>query len=413
MPEMKTLNGYEIVDAQAREDIVALQEAVENAGGGASYTFTNGLTETDGTISNANYDTMRTNSTRGSIMAGKNESGSSVDKMFTGGGTGSLWIGSAYRPSWAAKPSFGGEPTGSITFGSITGLTGMNDLGICSEANGGLVGGYTNGTAEYGMIYASKKGNVCVGIGETVTGRHLVKHDATSALGRGLQSTATDQFLIGRCNSITDMSTMAFIIGNGTNDSTRSNALTVDKSGNVVAAGTVTPTGADYAEYFEFEDSNPNRDDRMGYLVELVNGKIRLANGTDILGAISGTKSIIGDAEEMNWHGKYERDEFGRYIYEDITLLHNEGTEEEYTETLHVKKISKDYNPDKTYVPRSERAEWAPVGLLGKVLVRHDGTLVAGDYVKAINGVATKADEKTNIRVLEVISDNIIKVLIK
>lgn len=30
MPEMKTLNGYEIVDAKAREDIVALQEAVEN-----------------------------------------------------------------------------------------------------------------------------------------------------------------------------------------------------------------------------------------------------------------------------------------------------------------------------------------------------------------------------------------------
>ena len=40
MPEMKTLNGYEIVDAKAREDIVALQEAVDNIeipeGGGGS-----------------------------------------------------------------------------------------------------------------------------------------------------------------------------------------------------------------------------------------------------------------------------------------------------------------------------------------------------------------------------------------
>jgi hypothetical protein len=412
MAEMKTLNGFEIVDAKAREDISTLQEAVENAGGGASYTFTNGLTETDGTVSNANYDTMRTN-TQGTILAGKNESGSSVDKMFTGGGTGSLWIGSTYRPSWAAKPSFGGTPRGSITFGQITGLTGMNDLGIYSATQGGLVGGYTNGTHENGMINAYKKGNVCVGIGETVTGRLVVKHDATSALGRGLQSTAADQFLIGRCNSITDMTNMAFIIGNGTDDSTRSNALTVDKSGNVVAAGTVTPTGADYAEYFEFEDGNPNRDDRMGYLVELVNGKIRLANGTDLLGATSGTKGIIGDAEEMNWHGKYERDEFGRYIYEDVTVVHYEGTEEEYTETVHTKKISKDYDPTKTYIPRSKRPEWYPVGLLGKVLVRHDGTLVAGDYVKAINGVASKSDERTNIRVLEVISDNVIKVLIK
>ena len=52
-------------------------------------------------------------------------------------------------------------------------------------------------------------------------------------------------------------------------------------------------------------------------------------------------------------------------------------------------------------------------GLLGKVLVRHDGTLSTGDYVKAVNGIASKSEEKTNVRVLEVISDNVIKVLIK
>lgn len=67
----------------------------------------------------------------------------------------------------------------------------------------------------------------------------------------------------------------------------------------------------------------------------------------------------------------------------------------------------------KTYIPRSKRPEWAPVGLLGKVLVRQDGTLTVGDYVKAINGIATKSDEKTNIRVLEVISKSIVKLLIK
>lgn len=393
-----------------------VNEAVANIDipeGGSSYTFTDGLTEINGVVRNANYDTMTTSSTQGIILAGKNEKGYNISDMYNVGGNGSLWIGSSYRPSWTSQPSFGGTSKGSITFGRITGLTGRYDYGIYSATQGGLVGGYTYGTAEYGLIQATSCGSVCVGIGETETGIHKVKHDATSALGRGLQSTATDQFLIGRCNSITDMTNMAFIIGNGTDDSTRSNALTVDKSGNVVAAGTVTPTGADYAEYFEFEDGNPDRDDRMGYLVELINGKIRLANGTEILGATSGTKSIIGDAEEMNWHGKYERDEFGRYIYEDVTIVHEAGTETEYTETLHVKKISKDYDPDKTYIPRSQRPEWYPVGLLGKVLVRHDGTLVAGDYVKAVDGVATKADEKTNIRVLEVISDNVIKVLIK
>lgn len=43
MAEMKTLNGFEIVDAKAREDISALQEAVENMpeGGGSSKTQIN------------------------------------------------------------------------------------------------------------------------------------------------------------------------------------------------------------------------------------------------------------------------------------------------------------------------------------------------------------------------------------
>ena len=209
----------------------------------------------------------------------------------------------------------------------------------------------------------------------------------------------------------------SFTIGNGTSSSDRINIFSVDVLGNVVTAGTVTPTGADYAEYFEFEDGNPNREDRIGYLVELAGSKIRLANGTDIIGAVSSTMGVIGDAEEMNWHGKYERDEFGRPVFETVEVerevTNDEGETEVVTEFVTTKKLSKDYDPNRHYAPRSDRPEWAPIGLLGKVLVRHDGTLVAGDYVKAINGVATKADEKTNIRVLEVISDNVIKVLIK
>lgn len=209
-----------------------------------------------------------------------------------------------------------------------------------------------------------------------------------------------------------------FTVGNGTDENTRSNAFTIDTLGNVVAAGTVGPAGADYAEYFEFEDGNPNQEDRIGYLVELVGNKIRFANGTDILGATSGTKGVVGDAEEMNWHGKYECDEFGRPVFEEVEV-EREVTNEETGETeivkelVTTKKLSKNYDPNRHYAPRSDRPEWAPVGLLGKVLVRQDSTLAVGDYVKAINGIATKSDEKTNIRVLEVVSENIVRVLIK
>ena len=396
--------------------------ALENAGGsggggGTSYTFTNGLTESNGTVSNDFYKSMRVPNSQGNIILGicENEGVELEKSVDMSSSMGCLSVARVYRNSWTEFPSIElSSANGSIAFGRVTGLSKTDDIGIYCSGNGNIVGGYSSGNNQTtGNIRNSGMGSVAIGIADNTTGRLLVTNPASSALGRSLQSTADDQLIIGRCNNITNMANMAFIIGNGTNDTTRSNALTVDKLGNLVAAGTVSPSGADYAEYFEFEDGNPNKEDRIGYLVELAGNKIRFANGTDILGATSGTKCVIGDAEEMNWHGKYERDELGRYVYEDVTLIHNKGTEEEYTETLHVKKISANYDPSKTYIPRSDRPEWAPVGLLGKVLVRQDGTLAVGDYVKAINGIATKSDEKTNIRVLEVVSESIVKLLIK
>ncbi len=401
--------------AEVDEAIANIDIPESGSGGGASYTFTDGLTETDGTVTNDFYTSMRVNA-EGNAAIINIDDGGTVDSAFNNGTSrGSLIVCDSYRSSWTDYPTVEVDMSkGVIAFGNVTGYTGgMSDRAMRSVSSQGvLMGGYATGKT-HGAIYAYTRGSVVVGIADDTTGPHKVSHYGSSALGRSLQSTTSDQFLVGRCNSTTDMSKMAFIIGNGTNNTTRSNALTVDKSGNLVAAGTVTPTGADYAEYFEFEDGNPNKEDRIGYLVELINGKIRFANGTDIIGATSGSKGVIGDAEEMNWHGKYERDEFGRYIYEDVSVVNGKGTEDEYTEVIHTKKISANYDPNKAYTPRSSRPEWAPVGLLGKVLVRHDGTLSAGDYVKAINGIASKSEEKTNIRVLEVVSENVIRVLIK
>lgn len=274
------------------------------------------------------------------------------------------------------------------------------------------------GYGSIGLGYSTETDSISAnGYGAAAIGYGCVAEpDGSIALGKGTKVTAGNIQGMTACGSYNvtgSGNNFIFVVGNGTSSSARSNALTVDTSGNVVAAGTISPTGADYAEYFEFEDGNPNNEDRIGLLVELVNGKIRLANGIDILGAISGSKCVIGDAEEMNWHGKYERDEFGRYIYEDYEFTNNEDSKNEYKVLTKIKKISNDYDPTKTYIPRSDRPEWAPVGLLGKVLVRHDGTLSAGDYVKAVNGIASKSDEKTNVRVLEVVSDKVIKVLIK
>jgi len=153
----------------------------------------------------------------------------------------------------------------------------------------------------------------------------------------------------------------------------------------------------------------------MGYLVCLnEHGKIVLANASDdLIGITSGSKAVIGDAEEMNWSGKYEKDRFGRWIYEDYDVIHEEGTENEWIEHVHTKKISAEYDPSKEYIPRSKRKEWYPVGMLGKIYVRDDGISVVGGYIKANNGIAVPSTEKTNIRVLERVDANTIRVLYK
>ena len=50
-------------------------------GGGASYTFTDGLTETDGTVTNDLYKAMRVPNSRGNVVLGYNESGGNLENI--------------------------------------------------------------------------------------------------------------------------------------------------------------------------------------------------------------------------------------------------------------------------------------------------------------------------------------------
>lgn len=84
--------------------------------------------------------------------------------------------------------------------------------------------------------------------------------------------------------------------------------------------GSYVSGGADYAEYFEWADGNPNRQDRVGYSVKLDGHKIVLAepgDTHDILGIISATPTVIGDSAELAWQDKYLRDDFGRRVMEE------------------------------------------------------------------------------------------------
>jgi hypothetical protein len=125
--------------------------------------------------------------------------------------------------------------------------------------------------------------------------------------------------------------------------------------GNGLCDGAWTGGGADYAEYFEWLDGNPDSEDRRGIAVTLDGDKIKPAEqGDTIIGVISGNPSVVGDAAWNKWNGKYLRDDFGSYA------LNEDGE----------RTPNPDYDADVVYVSREDRPEWDCVGLMGKLRVR-------------------------------------------
>ena len=240
---------------------------------------------------------------------------------------------------------------------------------------------------------------------------------------RGAYQIVGGKYNINDSGSDWSLGNFSFIIGNGTSNTSRSNAYTLDWQGNGTFAGTVSSsTGADYAEYFEWKDGNPNNEDRVGYIVTLDGDKIVKANtGDDVLGICSGTAMVLGDSAEWNWSKRYLTDDFGRIIYEDYDVEREEIKDEEtgkvikeaWTEHIHAPKENPAYDPSKTYIKRADRPEWQIVGMMGKIYVRDDGTCVVNGYADVKDGIATKASGKTNMRVMERVTDNIVRVLMK
>jgi hypothetical protein len=120
----------------------------------------------------------------------------------------------------------------------------------------------------------------------------------------------------------------------------------------------------DFAEMFEWEDQNPEKEKRVGYSV-VVNeqGLIRKAtiedNPNDIIGAVSATATITGSAAAFDYNKKYLKDDFEQNI------LDASGNA----------MINPDYDESLTYKNRSERPEWDPIGICGKLIVRNESPI--------------------------------------
>lgn len=240
-------------------------------------------------------------------------------------------------------------------------------------------------------------------------------------LAKGQSQTAMGKFNIGDTSS-------RLIVGIGSSDTNRKNGFTVSSAGAGWFASTVSSTGADYAELFEWLDGNPDAEDRIGLAVTLEGEKIRMANADDdILGIISGTAMVLGDNAMWEWKDKYLTDNYGRIIYDEPVEEFVEYTDyvDPVDPSTWVKakesagyhaypKMNPDYDPDAEYINRENRKEWDAVGLLGKIHANDDGTCEVGKYAKvSANGIVTASDDRTNMRVMKRITDNIVLLMVK
>jgi hypothetical protein len=160
-----------------------------------------------------------------------------------------------------------------------------------------------------------------------------------------------------------------------------------------------------YAEMFEWEDGNPNKEDRAGLTVALYNGdKIRVAQSNDVpIGVIGGDNTsvaAISNASPQEWHGKHLRDVAGRLLWEGQVMVEwIENGYRHWYETdrlpegitipehatyyhelngykLQREILSEEYKQKHGtvpgYRPRWERQEWGIVVLVGRAVVRED-----------------------------------------
>jgi len=276
--------------------------------------------------------------------------------------------------------------------------------------------------SEYAAVWADQEGNLFLNAdvdgtsssglisfrtGGTAAGNEVVRIAADGSVGIGTASpTAKDLHLETGALSTgerqlyiytTDTtSSSEYFINMSTAGGGMDNQFLVRTDGTANCDGAWSGGGADYAEYFEWEDGNPDGEDRRGMAVTLDGEKIKKAvDGDTVIGIISANPASVGDAQGLKWQGKYLLDDFGGYlkepftqtiftteeqgyaydtdrIPEDVTVPEDADirTEKENGKPLMRNIINPDYDADMEYTGREFRQEWDAVGMVGKLRMR-------------------------------------------
>ena len=320
-----------------------------------------------------------------------------------------------------------------VTLDNVEGLV-VGDILVLVKSNGAVstdiqitdISGLTvtlDSTSGYGTLYAIK-------LNSTFYSAHsegvdsIASGAASHAQGRGTLANVFGSHAMGIYNQTMSGSSTAyntsndaFVIGNGSSRDSRSNAFRVKFDGSVYGLSTYNSSGADYAEYFEWADGNTQGEDRIGYFIALDGDKIRKCTSSDdfVLGIVSARPSVVGDSYQDHWKDKYLKDEWDRLLTEEVDVpaeYDEEGNETTSARVDVVFKINPEWENTQVYIPRERRMEWDSVGLMGKLLVRDDGTCVINGYCRPnSDGIATAATN--GYRVMKRVADNVILVLFK
>lgn len=281
-------------------------------------------------------------------------------------------------------------------------ITGKRNLSIGDNS---FVGGIDNVTECESSLVAGTL-NFVRGSNNVVSGHQVRTYGQNSvAVGLGLDAKPSQSAIFGTYNADKGA---GIILGNGTSDSAlgRSNAMEmISATGNLWVSGSVSDSGGDYSEYYEWEDENTSNEDRTGLFVAINERKIRLADNNDnyILGVISSTPSIIGN-DPHSWKNRWKKDIFERVLRD---------------ENGHP-IISEEFNPELEYIPRGQRPEYSPVGTHGQLIVIDDGTCEVNGYCGVgKNGIGTKCEDMEKVyrglafRVTERIDETHVRIIIK
>lgn len=93
----------------------------------------------------------------------------------------------------------------------------------------------------------------------------------------------------------------------------------------------------------------------------------------------------------------------------DSEVIGNDNISIEYGNVYNI-----DYDFDQEYEMREHRDEWAKVGIMGQLMLHVEEKVNVGDYITTgNNGYGIKSTEPTNIKVMEVIDEDLVKVYFK